>query len=227
MKNILTLEGNRDPEAYLHALYAAMEDGAVRIARYDDGGLMGCMTTADVQSATCLEVYRLREDAPGLDDVLAEGRALVASLKAAAAVDASAIGSRAAARRALSPQLFAVWNVYLRPFVWQGAERARVRALVSSDDYLLHCAGDGRFSAEEEALLARYEAARMADYADRLRGRFGAAQLVCRAMRLEKLFELDAPAMIADNETREVYEALALSRCAAAVRRIGRRGERI
>ncbi len=210
MVKVMLMQGRMTPEQYICDLFDCVNrDGSLYIARYEDGFLRG--TATDFSLTTYFEKFKMNCKAADGAKILEKGKALSENLQKIAAKKASEIADGKEAERVLGKGLFRIWDIYVRRFRYNGARARNVEKLIHTDAYVTYRKGDGQFSAEEEALLDRYEEEKKREFCKRLGGGVCAYEVVLRAMRLEKLFELDAPPLILDNERRDLWESLALN----------------
>lgn len=211
MKKIYTNKAKMNPEQYLKAMLESINDnGELYIAKYEDENGLVSGTAVDLSETTCIKKYEMHCDEKSCDEIITRGNTLVDALQKIAEKKGSEIVSLEDAETILGAELAAVWNIYVRKFVFDGNFADYINKTVRSDAYFLHKKGDGNFSDEEEILLENYEEKKCEEYSSRIGGLCGCS-VVNRAMRLEMLFELGAPSFIIYNEKRELFEKMALN----------------
>lgn len=210
MVKVLVLQENNTAEQYLCDLFECVnQDGSLYIARYEDGFLGG--TATDLSLITHFEKYSMDHNISDWTDILEKEKILEESLRKIAGKNAGEISDIKEAERVLGQELFKIWNIYVRRFQYEGKDVRRIENLIHTDAYVTYRKGDGQFSETEEKLLEKYEQQRKKDYSDRLGEGICAYEVVLHAMRLERLFELNAPQMILNNERRDFLESLVLN----------------
>lgn len=210
MVKVLVMQKNMTSEQYIYDLFDCVnQDGSLYIARYEDDFFGGTVT--DLSLTTYFEKYSMKCNIWDCAKILEKGGIIEESLKKIAEKKAGEIFEKKEAMKVLGKELFKIWNIYLRRFQYDGEEAQKIEALIHTDAYVTYRKGDGQFSAEEEKMLEKYEDEKKKDYSARLGGGVCAYEVILHAMRLEKLFELNAPQMILNNERRDFFESLALN----------------